>query len=55
MNTALLQSSFVTAFLLGSKYNKSKSTWLFMGIKLLGKQLSEDEERKKLVIWGSLE
>lgn len=54
MNIALLQSSFVAAFFLGSKYITSKSTWLFVSIKLLGKLLSIDEERKRVVIWGSL-
>lgn len=54
MNIALLQSSFVAASFLGSKYITPKSAWLFVGMKLLGKWLSKDEERKRLVIWGSL-
>lgn len=54
MNIALLQSSFVAASFLGSNFTTSKNTLLFVGIKLLGKWLSKDEERKGLVICGSL-
>lgn len=45
MNIAVLQSSLVASLFLGSKYITSKSTWLFVSIKLLGKWLSKAEER----------